>query len=292
MNLLSLINANNFGTFNKCLAKKIGLHETIFLHALVAKYEQTAFSGGIQEDGSFYFTLEDAQEETCLGERSQNKAIGKLESLGICKKFTRGLPAKRHFYLYPEKIWEALEIQKSFTNSCKTQELDPAKRRNYILRNAGTHHIYENKNKNKEREADASTQAPIFSYKRVKMELKAYEKLIEDVGKEKMDEMLERLDEYADINPKRFKQYANHATVIRKWLREEKPKPTKKQNSVQEILGKLKEKHLHLFRKNEIEILKDSICFKNGTFYLEILFEDPYFHQKLIRQLQKMGIFL
>lgn len=74
----------------------------------------------------------------------------------------------------------------------------------------------------------AQTHTPsFFSDKRVKMKMESYQELVKEFGNDKIKDMIERLEEYADINPKRFKQYANHATVIRKWIREDAKNPSK-----------------------------------------------------------------
>ena len=88
--------------------------------------------------------------------------------------------------------------------------------------------------KKKERETEAKASVSTrFVYKRVEMGNEDIARLINSHGNEKIKEMLERLDEYADLNPKRFKQYANHATVISKWIREDEQKePKKKEDKV------------------------------------------------------------
>ena len=71
----------------------------------------------------------------------------------------------------------------------------------------------------------ASPQIPssnFFVYKRIKMPQEKYDALVRDLGVDKVKEMLERLDEYADINPGKFKQYGCHAAVIKKWARVDK----------------------------------------------------------------------
>lgn len=76
----------------------------------------------------------------------------------------------------------------------------------------------------KREEAQAPIALQIFSYKRIRMTNGEFEKLTKDLGQDPVCHMMDRLDEYADINPKRFKQYASHPAVIRKWIREDKAK--------------------------------------------------------------------
>lgn len=83
--------------------------------------------------------------------------------------------------------------------------------------------------KEKERREEAAPPPPpsFYIHKRVMMVSEKFDKLVEEFGIDKIKEMMERLDEYADINPKRFKQYACHAAVIRKWIREDTSKGKK-----------------------------------------------------------------
>ena len=78
---------------------------------------------------------------------------------------------------------------------------------------------------------------PVFSYKRLKIPPQRYENLISEFGEAKVKEMMDRLDEYADINPKRFKAYGCHGAVIGKWLRDEGKLPQKayKSHSIVDI---------------------------------------------------------
>ncbi len=73
----------------------------------------------------------------------------------------------------------------------------------------------------------ASPQPPpssLFTYKRIKMPKEKHEALIKDYGLQKVNEMLDRLEEYADISPRKFKAYGCHGAVLRKWLREDQGK--------------------------------------------------------------------
>lgn len=83
------------------------------------------------------------------------------------------------------------------------------------------------KEKEKREEATPPPPPSFYVHKRVMMVSEKFDKLVEEFGIDKIKEMMERLDEYADINPKRFKQYACHAAVIRKWIREDTSKGKK-----------------------------------------------------------------
>jgi hypothetical protein len=55
-----------------------------------------------------------------------------------------------------------------------------------------------------------------------------YQKLVEQFGQAKTDEMIERLNSYGHTTPKKFKQYASHYHVILTWARNDKPSGNKK----------------------------------------------------------------
>ncbi len=96
---------------------------------------------------------------------------------------------------------------------------------------------------------------------------------------------MDRLDEYADINPKRFKQYACHATVIRKWIREDKVKNP--QGCSKEWVEKLKDrvKNCH-----EISVSAEQIAFHPGNAYIVIKYTEHAYKQQIISRLRKMEI--
>jgi len=60
-----------------------------------------------------------------------------------------------------------------------------------------------------------------LEFGRVRLSKTEHETLLSEYGAEKIAFMIKELDEYADINPKHFKEYGKHATVIRKWIRKE-----------------------------------------------------------------------
>ena len=65
-----------------------------------------------------------------------------------------------------------------------------------------------------------SANAP-FTYKKLSIPIQRYQNLVNEFGESKVNDMMDRLDEYAEINPKRFKAYGCHGAVISKWLRDE-----------------------------------------------------------------------
>lgn len=140
---------------------------------------------------------------------------------------------------------------------------------------------------------DSSAQKPkekeeIFSFNRVKMAKKALDTLIEEFGKEKIQEMLIRLDEYADINPKRFRQYANHATVIRKWMRDEAQKNPGKFSSSKKVFAEKLRIIIGRGGHPDIEVGPDYINFRRFR-DAHFCWGENGFEEKVICNLRKMG---
>lgn len=71
----------------------------------------------------------------------------------------------------------------------------------------------------KDIDKDNNIYIPLGEYKRVKLKQKEYDKLIEEYGKEYVDFIINRLDEYVESNNNKNK-YKNFNLVIRKAIRE------------------------------------------------------------------------
>lgn len=132
MNLLDLINGNNYGVFNRQIARLIGLNTSIVLSEFIDKFQyfssQRALVSLKGQDGLwFYLTAAYIEERTTLTEKEQRSCIEKLISLGFIKKVTAGLPAKRYFQLDTLKIFEYFKFKLNSTNLAPGPNLDSQK---------------------------------------------------------------------------------------------------------------------------------------------------------------------
>ena len=112
-----VLNPDNTISFNRPLAHAIGLSETIIYGALVAKWYYYSEREMLNDDGWFYSTVPDLQESTSLSEKQQKRCIKALVDLNLIKCETRGMPARRCFYLIDdfEKILSLIEMGKSIS---------------------------------------------------------------------------------------------------------------------------------------------------------------------------------
>lgn len=144
--------------------------------------------------------------------------------------------------------------------------------------------------------------SPLFSYKRVKMDQFKMDSLVKDFGKLKIQEMLERLDEYADLNPKKFRSYGCHGAVIRKWIREDKQSaPKTSQNASGSTIAtiesdnrleayKLKRENFRLFNQHLIDDF--NVAFwefpKLNSSPVKIYYKDPRFVELIKHEIKKI----
>lgn len=133
--------------------------------------------------------------------------------------------------------------------------------------------------KEKKNSPAAQTPEPMefLKYPKItKMPMNSFAALVKEHGKDVVEEYLERLNDYADIDPGRFKKYANHATVLKNWIKRDARSSQGKGSSshLMTLLNRVKEKNIPLIREGSIEIKDTSIAFRRGTYYKEISFEE------------------
>lgn len=108
MNPYELLSRDNYVTINKIVMRKIGIDAALLLSELCYRRQYLDRAGKLQEDGFFYATVQDIEEETTLNEYSQNKAMNVLKDMGVVKSERRGLPAKRYLYIDSQKLGDLL----------------------------------------------------------------------------------------------------------------------------------------------------------------------------------------
>lgn len=217
MNLFTLLNANNYFTVNREIARKIGLEATIFLSEIIDKF--TYFeSKNMLEDGWFYLTMEDVLERTTLSRRYQDTAIKILTSLGFIEMKRMGMPAKRYFKVFKEKITDWLNCTNKI-GGCAKQECTETPNKNG--ESVQTAHIEIKKPKEepyKKREGDTPSSVCLFQREHVSFPKETYDRLCEKYGEALVESTIVQLNLYANIKPKEFKKYEKHGAVIESWI--------------------------------------------------------------------------
>lgn len=94
--VLSLLSTDSFIVVNKAVIKKLGLHEAILLGELCSEYSYWESQGKL-EDGMFYSTRDNIEENTGLTDYFQREAMKNLQDQGILKIVKQGMPAKNYY---------------------------------------------------------------------------------------------------------------------------------------------------------------------------------------------------
>lgn len=107
-----LLSSSAFLVVNKNLARAIGLKETILLADLISKEEY--FEN--MQDGWFFNTEANIQQDTTLTPYQQRNALKTLKKYGIIETKRKGIPAKQYFKINEELVVKFLN-NKSCSNS-------------------------------------------------------------------------------------------------------------------------------------------------------------------------------
>ena len=91
-----LLSSTAFIVFNKELASKVGLKESILLADLISK-EEYFIAKGMITDGWFFNTEADIKKDTTLTAYQQRNAIKTLKKHNVLETKRMGIPAKQYF---------------------------------------------------------------------------------------------------------------------------------------------------------------------------------------------------
>lgn len=138
-----LLSTDGFIQVNKTLIKKAGLHEAILIGELCAEYNYWE-ERNLLEDGFFYSTRDNIEENTGLSEHYQRKALSTLYEFGIVIIEKRGLPAKNYYKINFDVLLSILE-----ESSCQRRRQQDTESVN-LNNNKQTKSKKENKNSSKE----------------------------------------------------------------------------------------------------------------------------------------------
>lgn len=129
MSILRLIASDGYVIVNKRLIMELGLNEALFIGYLSSIYTYWEDRNGLDDDGYFFATVENIEENTGMKEKRQRTTIQNLESIGLLDVKLKGCPPKRHFrvneYLLENMLCRSprsCEIK-----SCEMTEFNPAK---------------------------------------------------------------------------------------------------------------------------------------------------------------------
>lgn len=132
--IIDLLANNGYIVLNKTVMKVIGLHEAILLGELCSEYVYWRKKDEL-EDGYFYSTRENIEEQTMLSVYQQRKAIKNLKKKGILETKEFGMPLKTWYFINEEKLYKIVAESGLKSSSVKTAHQDVKKLHDKTLKN-------------------------------------------------------------------------------------------------------------------------------------------------------------
>lgn len=121
MGVLQLLARENYITYNKALARRVGLEAAIVFGELCSK-------SNLYGDSEFWCLKENIESDTCLSGRAVRLAIQTLQKTGLVSVVKKGIPCKNYYTLHEGVLIDILSSDsKSDTSSghpknCKNED--------------------------------------------------------------------------------------------------------------------------------------------------------------------------
>ena len=133
--------SNGFIQVNKTLIKNLGLHEAVMIGELCAEYNYYERNGKL-DNGAFYSTRSNIEENTGLTEHHQRNAIETLVEKGLLEIVKKGMPAVNYYKInFDALLLQLSEAQTTSASSRRQQVVEGADINNNketIIRNKNT----------------------------------------------------------------------------------------------------------------------------------------------------------
>lgn len=104
--LIELLANDGYIIVNKQLTKLLGLNEALIIGELISEYRYYSNRDELTDDGFFFSTIENIEENTSLNEYLQRKAMKRLVEMGILEIEHR--KDKLRFFRINEKRLESI----------------------------------------------------------------------------------------------------------------------------------------------------------------------------------------
>jgi hypothetical protein len=222
--IINLLANSGYIILNKAIIKKLGLHEAIIVGELCSEYMYWEKNGKL-EDNYFYSTRENIHENTGLSAYQQREPMKKLINIGVILEKSKGMPLQKWYSLNSELLYKILcENLDLTTSSEETAKQDIKKFNNNISRNLissnqttkeyAVKKLNSNNNNynNKNNIYLYNNEQKIKFRDKVFLTQKQYNELIQKFGKEKIDNLVTRLDLYKKSTGKDYKD--DYATIL------------------------------------------------------------------------------
>lgn len=137
MDLHNILSQEAFWTVNKAIAKIVGVESALLLSDLVSKEKYFRDKNQIDNEGYFYNTTENIQDDTTLSVKVQKRCIDTLIKAGYIDYKLKGLPARKSFKINHENVLNEL-INIGKTRLAQTDKLANTNGLNKISPNGQT----------------------------------------------------------------------------------------------------------------------------------------------------------
>ena len=127
----NLLSSTAFIVYNKELGRQVGVIEAILLADLISK-EEYFIANGMIDDGWFFNTAENIEEDTCITAHKQRNAIKNLKNFGIILTKLAGVPARQHFKIVESKLLSCFNL------SCSKNANQLSKKRKLVVKETQT----------------------------------------------------------------------------------------------------------------------------------------------------------
>ena len=95
----NILSQSSWWVINKAVTKSIGIDASLILSDLMSKHEYFLNRGMIDEQGFFFNTRDNIENDTTIPIYRQNKAIEILKQYGLVEITNKGIPPKTRFKL-------------------------------------------------------------------------------------------------------------------------------------------------------------------------------------------------
>lgn len=213
MILASLLSSSKYIIVNKDLIKMLGLNEAIILGELCSEYTYWESTNQLEDDGYFYSTRENIENNTGINAHFQRIAMKNLEEKGILKSKKMGIPCKKYYTINENAVIEFLQKAKIIDKSPVVHEMNDkveTEKSSSDLSNElpDEQAVDTNNNKINNNKEHSHEPQPVEEKKEyaslVSMTEKEYQDLLNTYGESTTNQLIEQLSLYKQAHGKSY----------------------------------------------------------------------------------------
>lgn len=228
----SYLRQSPFRMYHIPLAEFLGsINAAIFFQIILDKEEYFEENGMLindtkNGDGWLYLTRDVVQKMSGMKHEAQEGAVKLLVEAGLIERKVMGIPAKRYFRINHQKLDDITEsdsdCQKNFTRSRKAGGCEPESRLLETVNPVIAHNIDEIKHETKDEKKKLKKEKieKIKFRDSVELTQDQHDKLLAEHGKQKLDEMLDKLNSYKASHGKQYDS-DYHTMINGGWVKRE-----------------------------------------------------------------------